>query len=161
MENHFKLRVNDQYEFQFSKADLESIDLVSTGKKTAHVLENHQSYHITFEHLGFHKRKYRVKVNNAPYDVQISNSLDLLIHAMGFELGAAAKVSQIDAPMPGLILEVSVKEGQEVKEGDALLILEAMKMENVITSPRDAIIKSVAVGHGEAVEKKQVLITFE
>ena len=63
--------------------------------------------------------------------------------------------------MPGLILEVSVEDGQEVKEGDALLILEAMKMENVITSPRDGKIKKIEVKQGEAVEKKHVLLTFE
>ncbi|MCL4125038.1 UNVERIFIED_CONTAM: hypothetical protein GTU68_001507 [Idotea baltica] len=63
--------------------------------------------------------------------------------------------------MPGLILEVKVKIGQEVKEDDPLLILEAMKMENVITSPRDGIIKSVTAIKGNTVEKGILLIEFE
>jgi len=63
--------------------------------------------------------------------------------------------------MPGLILDIHVDKGQEVKEDEALLILEAMKMENVITSPRDGIIKSVSVSKGEAIDKGHLLIEFE
>ena len=80
---------------------------------------------------------------------------------MGFEVGATKKVNDIKAPMPGLILDINVKVGQEVKENDALLILEAMKMENVLTSPRDGVIKSISVNKGNAVEKNQLLIVFE
>ncbi|MCL4126550.1 UNVERIFIED_CONTAM: hypothetical protein GTU68_064554 [Idotea baltica] len=63
--------------------------------------------------------------------------------------------------MPGLILEINIAVGQEVKENDSLLILEAMKMENILTSPRDGIIKSISVSKGDAVEKNQLLIEFE
>ena len=161
MENKYKLKVNDQYEFQFSTADLESLDLIKTGTDSLHLLDNHQTYTINFDAKDFNGKRYRVKVNNVNYNVSIANPLDLLIDELGFELGASALVSSIEAPMPGLILEVSVSQGQEVKEGDALLILEAMKMENVITSPRGGTIKSISVNEGEAVEKKHVLITFE
>ena len=70
-------------------------------------------------------------------------------------------VNDIKAPMPGLILEVNVKEGDEVKEGDYLLVLEAMKMENALTAPRDAVIKSISVEKGQTVEKNQLLIEME
>jgi biotin carboxyl carrier protein len=63
--------------------------------------------------------------------------------------------------MPGLILEIHVRIGQAVNENDPLLILEAMKMENVITSPRDGIIKSISVKKSDAVDKNQLLIEFE
>ena len=63
--------------------------------------------------------------------------------------------------MPGLILSIDVSPGQEVQEGDRLLILEAMKMENSFNSPRAGIIKSVVVKQGEAVDKGQLLIEFE
>ncbi len=63
--------------------------------------------------------------------------------------------------MPGLILEISVSEGQEVKEGDALLVLEAMKMENVLTAPKDGVIQAITVKKGDAVEKKQLLIEMQ
>ena len=85
----------------------------------------------------------------------------MLIKEMGFEVGASKQVNAIKAPMPGLILEISVEVGQEVKENDPLLILEAMKMENSILSPRDGVIKSVAMTKGAAVEKGALLIEFE
>ena len=161
MEKKYKLKVNEQYEFQFTTADITSLDLVITGNDSLHLLDNNQTYHINFDTKDFNEKKYGIKVNNANYEVSIANPLDLLIDKMGFELGASTQVSSIEAPMPGLILEVSVAEGEEVKEGDTLLILEAMKMENVIASPREGIIKKIAVKQGEAVEKKHVLITFE
>lgn len=80
---------------------------------------------------------------------------------MGFEIGATKKINEIKAPMPGLILSVDVKIGQEVKEDDSLLVLEAMKMENVLTSPRDGIIKYISITKGETVNKNQLLIEFE
>jgi biotin carboxyl carrier protein len=63
--------------------------------------------------------------------------------------------------MPGLILEISVVVGQSVKENDSILILGAMKMENSFLSPRDGVIKSIAVVIGDAVVKGQLLIEFE
>jgi biotin carboxyl carrier protein len=63
--------------------------------------------------------------------------------------------------MPGLVLEVSVTDGQPVNEGDRILILEAMKMENSILIHADATIKKVNVKAGQAVEKGQVLVELE
>ena len=80
---------------------------------------------------------------------------------MGLSLGADAVENEVHAPMPGLILEVNVSEGQEVKEGDALCVLEAMKMENALMAPRDGVIKSVQIAKGDAVEKGMLLIELE
>ena len=63
--------------------------------------------------------------------------------------------------MPGLIIEIAVVVGQTVKENDNLIILSAMKMENSFLSPRDGVIKSIAVSVGDAVEKNQLMIEFE
>ena len=63
--------------------------------------------------------------------------------------------------MPGLVLDIKVEVGQEVLEGEPLLVLEAMKMENVLKSPADVVVKSIDVKQQAAVEKNQVLITFE
>jgi biotin carboxyl carrier protein len=93
--------------------------------------------------------------------VAIANPLDILIKEMGFETGLAKQINAIKAPMPGLILEISVVVGQEVKENDNLIILGAMKMENSFLSPRDGIIKSISVAVGDAVDKGQLLIEFE
>jgi biotin carboxyl carrier protein len=62
--------------------------------------------------------------------------------------------------MPGLVLKIMVEPGQEVSKGDGLLILEAMKMENIIKAPTDGVVKSIEVEQSNAVEKNQVLIKF-
>ena len=80
---------------------------------------------------------------------------------MGFASNGAKSINAIAAPMPGLILDISIEEGQEVDENDQLVVLEAMKMENIITSPRKGVIKNIAIKVGDAVEKQQLLVEFE
>ncbi len=157
----YKIKVNNSFDFEVSKEHLQNLDAIETKANTFHILSEHQT--IEAEVLGsdFNKKNYTVKVNSNVYTVDINDELDQLISELGFEIGATKQVNEIKAPMPGLILEISVSEGQEVKEDDALLILEAMKMENVINSPRDGIIKSITVSQGDTVDKNNLLIEFE
>ena len=66
----------------------------------------------------------------------------------------------ISCPMPGTILDIKVSAGQSVKKGDILLVLEAMKMENEITSPSDAVVKQVVVNKGASVNTGDTLIVL-
>ena len=65
----------------------------------------------------------------------------------------------IKSPMPGLIISVPVREGQDVKKGDRLIVLESMKMQNELKAPRDGVIRSLRVKNGDNVEQNQVLLT--
>ncbi len=161
MSNSYKLLVNQALTFDFSEKDLENLDAVGVGNEKFHILKDSNPYKVEIVSADFLSKKYTIKVNNNTYEVAISNPLDLLIQSMGIERGRTKVVNAIKAPMPGLILEISVCVGQEVKENDPLLILEAMKMENSFLSPRDGIIKSIAVSIGNAVDKGQLLIEFE
>ncbi len=67
----------------------------------------------------------------------------------------------VTAPMPGDIVEVKVQPGQKVGVGEALCVLDAMKMKNVIHSPQDGVVASVEVSPGQAVDYGAVLVTFE
>ncbi len=67
----------------------------------------------------------------------------------------------LKAPMPGMVMTVAVVEGQHVEAGAALVVLEAMKMENELRAPAAAVVKEVRVKPGQAVEKGQVLVEFE
>ena len=80
---------------------------------------------------------------------------------MGFGSGSSKQIKEIKAPMPGLVLEIAVVDGQDIKEGDKILILEAMKMENCIIIQTNARIKKILVAAGQAVEKGQVLVELE
>ncbi len=159
--NPSKAVVNDTHEFEFDDKALSQFDSIETSNNHFHVLDHHKSFSAEIVSSNLNKGFYEVKVNNNRYKVQINNALDELIKDMGFEIGSPKMISDIKAPMPGLVLEINIKNGQEVKENDTLLILEAMKMENVLTSPRDGIIKSVAIKKGDAVDKNQLLVEFE
>ena len=161
MNNNYKLSVNNSNSFEFTESDLEKLDAVRVEKSKFHILNDSKPYQVEIISTDFIAKKYTVKVNNNTYEVAISNPLDELIKSMGIERGKTKVVNAIKAPMPGLILEISVEVGQSVKENDPLLILEAMKMENSFLSPRDGIIKSIAVVKGNTVDKGQLLIEFE
>jgi pyruvate carboxylase subunit B len=77
------------------------------------------------------------------------------------ETGALSKLAQLKAPMPGLVVAVQVKPGQEVRKGDGLVIVEAMKMENELKATGAGKVKEIKVKQGQAVEKNEVLVVFE
>jgi biotin carboxyl carrier protein len=161
MNVNYKLLVANGPTFEVSTQDLQNFDAIPVTDSQFHVLKNNKPYKAEIISADFISKKYTVKVNNNTYEVAISDALDELIKSMGIERGRTKVVNAIKAPMPGLILEINVSVGQEVKENDPLLILEAMKMENSFLSPRDGVIKSIAVEKGNAVDKGQLLIEFE
>ena len=157
----YKVNVNDTFHFDVEKKDVSQLDAVSVETNKFHILQENTPYKAEIVTSDFNQKSYTVKVNNNTYKVAISNPLDVLIKEMGFEVGLTKQINFIKAPMPGLILEISVVVGQEVKENDNLIILGAMKMENSFLSPRDGIIKTISVSMGDAVDKGQLLIEFE
>jgi len=72
-----------------------------------------------------------------------------------------ANSKSLTSPIPGVVKDVKVKPGDKVKENDPVLILEAMKMETVISSPMDGVIKEVLVDSSQNVQQGEVLVTFE
>mgnify|MGYP000117477628 CR=1 FL=1 len=161
MSKNFKIKVNNTIDFEINEDDVSNLDALEVSDGKYHILQENKSFKAEVIETDFNNKSYQVKVNNNNYNVKISNKLDLLIKDMGFSVGTTKQVNSIKAPMPGLILEINIKIGQNVKENDSLLILEAMKMENSITSPRDGTIKSITIKNGDAVEKNQLLIEFE
>ena len=160
MSDVFKVKVDNSSEFDISKNDISKLDAVSTKGKY-HILQNNSSFKAEVLNSDFNNKTYSVLVNSNTYEVKIANNLDQLISKMGFSQGTNKQINKIKAPMPGLKLDVMVKEGQTVQEDDALLILEAMKMENVIVSQREGTIKTISVKKGDAVDKNNLLIEFE
>ncbi len=161
MDTSYKLLVNNSGSFELTESSLKNLDAVCIKQSKFHILKDNKPYKAEIVSADFIAKKYTIKVNNNTYEVAISDALDELIKSMGIERGRTKVVNAIKAPMPGLILEISVEVGQAVKENDPLLILEAMKMENSFLSPRDGVIKSIAVEKGNAVDKGQLLVEFE
>lgn len=107
------------------------------------------------------KKDLKLKVNGTVYDVNLKDRIDFFLEDQGMTDLTKVVINNLKAPMPGLVLEVKVQEGMEVKEGEPVLILEAMKMENVIKSPTSSKIKKINISQGMAVEKNQILIEFD
>jgi biotin carboxyl carrier protein len=102
-----------------------------------------------------------VKVGGVLREVIVFDERALLLDKMGMNTGDSGADLQLCAPMPGKVLSVLVEAGQDVKVGDSLLILEAMKMENIIKSAVDGTIEDVNAKAGLAVEKGELLVAFK
>jgi biotin carboxyl carrier protein len=93
--------------------------------------------------------------------VNVRDEKELLLEKMGFRVGTSGGGGQLKAPMPGKILKVLVNSGINVKAGDPVIILEAMKMENELKSPADGTLIAVHVDEGQSVEKNELLLEIE
>ncbi len=111
-------------------------------------------------------KKYRVNVNGSLYEIEIEEmsapaTMSAPAPAAKAPVAAApAGGAQVKAPMPGTILDVKVQNGQTVKKGTVLCILEAMKMENEIQAPCDGKITSLNVRKGDSVETQALICTI-
>jgi biotin carboxyl carrier protein len=163
----YKATINGK-QFEITEADNkllvngEAVDLNSTEVSDGyfHILLKNKSYRAEVVKVDHSTKTFTFKINGRIYPVVLKNKFDLLLEKMGMSGNATSKVNNIKAPMPGLIIDLRVKEGDQVNTGDTLIILEAMKMENSIKSPGQAQVKSVKVKKGESVEKGQTLIEF-
>jgi len=135
-------------------------DIVKISEGYFHILYKNKSYRAEVVKADRATKTFQFKINGKIHAVEVKDKFDLLLEKMGMTNGAAAKINNIKAPMPGLVIDLKVKAGDAVKTGDPLLILEAMKMENILKSPGDSTIKNVKIKKGVSVEKGQVLIEF-
>lgn len=161
MKESYSVSVDENYEFQLVKKNTENIDQTELSGQKIHLLHNNKSFEIELLENEFINRNYSVKVNGNIYRVNVGTPLDALIKEMGLSLGNDSFEDEIHAPMPGIILEVNVAEGDEVKKDDSLCVLEAMKMENTLTASRDGIVKTVNIAKGDTVDKGKLLIELE
>ncbi|GAA4835132.1 acetyl-CoA carboxylase biotin carboxyl carrier protein subunit [Algivirga pacifica] len=141
----------------------QSIPLDIAKLKEGHfsIIHNDQTFDVVVVDADYEQKAFTIKVNNQRFTLTAKTDLDLMLEKLGMNTQVNTVVSDIKAPMPGLILTYSVEEGQEISKGTPLLILEAMKMENVIKSPRDGVIKKLNRKAGENVEKNTVLVSFQ
>ncbi|PTX15208.1 biotin carboxyl carrier protein [Pontibacter mucosus] len=136
-------------------------DISPIGPQTFHIIKGARSFTAEVVSANYQDKTFTFKINGAVQTVSVKDRFDLLLDQLGMSNANSHKVNDVKAPMPGLILEVKVQPGQEVKKGDPIMILEAMKMENILKSPGDGVVKEVKVQVRQNVEKNQVLILFQ
>ncbi len=164
----YKLKINNKYEYELDKngdgllingssvpADIKQINTTSW-----HIINNLRSYNVEVINFNGSEKTAQIKVNNNIYNITAKDQFDILLDKLGLSSLNAAKISEIKAPMPGMVLKVFANEGMEIKKGDNLFILEAMKMENIIKAPADVTVKKVKIKPGDKVEKGQILMVF-
>jgi biotin carboxyl carrier protein len=136
-------------------------DLQAINEHTFHAIYQGKSFTIEVVKADFSEKNFLLKINGQKVEYSAKDAIDLLLEKMGLQGKSSAKINQLKAPMPGLIVDVRVAVGQKVSKGENLLVLEAMKMENIIKSPTEGTIKAIKVQKGENVEKNKILIEFE
>jgi len=137
------------------------LDFISLDEHNYHVISGERSFLATLEKVDYLAKSFVFKINGGLYEVKIADQFDQTVNRLGLTAHASTKFKDVKAPMPGLVLDVMVEVGQSVTKGDALLILEAMKMENVLKSPGDGVVKAIKVLKGAAVNKNQILLEME
>lgn len=156
----YKIHVDGQ-SFDLSKETVAELDMLQVGKQDFHVLQDNQSYHCKVIETDYENKTLTIEVNGSKYTLNIEDEYDLLVKKMGLSKFVAHKISSIKAPMPGLIIDILIEPGQTIEKGTPLLILEAMKMENVLKSEGDGVVKSIEVVKSQAVDKGHILIEME
>ncbi len=157
---------NDAYEVKvlgkelFLNDELFDWDISKIKDNYYHILKDNKSYTLEVVEVDMDKKTIGLKINNEHFHLSVKSKLDLLLDKLGMSANNAAKLQELKAPMPGLILKIMVTEGQEVKKGDSIMILEAMKMENIIKSPGEGLVQSIVAKEGDSVEKNTLLVKF-
>ena len=131
--------------------------------------DDHRFFKLTYKGQSFHgeiledgseNNELKIKVNHRVFSVKKKGELDELIAALGLDKPKVRKLKELQAPMPGRIVQITVEVGQELNIGDEILSLEAMKMENVLKAEGIGKVKTILIKPDQVVDKGSVLIEF-
>ena len=136
-------------------------DLQRISEKEFSLIYNQRSFYIQVLKNDPANKKMLLSVNGKKCQVELQDEYDALLKKLGMDTAGSKQVKELKAPMPGLVVEVLVTEGELVQKDQPLVILEAMKMENVLKAQAEVNIGAIQVKKGAAVEKNQVLIKYK
>jgi biotin carboxyl carrier protein len=134
------------------------VDFANIGRSNLYsLLIDNQSFEAMVEERD---GKWEVLLRGRLYSVDVADDRARLMAARADNLMPESGELIVQAPMPGLVVAVSVEIGQEVERGDAVVILESMKMENELRTPRAGTVERIAVKPGDSVEQQQTLVVI-
>lgn len=113
------------------------------------------------DNVSYQKHTVEFTLNGQWCSVKVRDEQDLLLDKLGFKTSAELGEGQLNAPMPGKILEIMVSEGDSVEMGDSVAILEAMKMENELKAPISGTISQISAAEGDSLEKNALILEIE
>lgn len=160
-----KTRINNKHAFSIEKRGEDySINDSICACEIQKVEENHFLLHLNnhtyLAYVTSNKKHLAITINHREYHIEIQDENDLILEKLGINAKQVKRHEQLQAPMPGLIIDILVHKGDSVKSGQPLIILKAMKMENIIKSPHDGVINEVFVKKDQKIEKDAVMIQF-
>lgn len=162
-----QIKINDNSEFSIEEensvftlnGEKKNVDILKISDNHYSIIKDNKSFEV--EVAAQEGKNFKLLINGNEYESTVKDGLDLLLDKMGISAANNAIENELKSPMPGLVLDIKVKVGQTVAEGEGIIVLEAMKMENVLKAPADVVIKSILVEKGKNVEKNAVLVEFE
>lgn len=113
------------------------------------------------DNVSHDKHTITFTLNDNWHSVEVRNEQDLLLDRLGFKTAGELGEGELNAPMPGKMLEIMVEEGDTIEMGDPVAILEAMKMENELNAPINGTIGAVQVEEGDSLEKDALILEIE
>jgi biotin carboxyl carrier protein len=153
-ENEVKFNENDKssYEYKFITDELLQVRINNV---------NYLFKAETVTDSDIKNTEFILKHDSKYYHLVCKNELELLTEKFAKNRGGAKIKNELLSPMPGAIVKINVKEGDEVKKGDVLIVLEAMKMENELKALANCKIQKILVEEKMSVDKNHLLIKFE
>lgn len=154
---------NEQFEIEIDKegavtlnGELRHVDFLSLGESLYSVIMENKSIQVVIDDDQGH---YSVMLEGRLYDGQVLDERALLMAQRRGTLGVSS--GEVIAPMPGLIVAVSVEVGQEIAQGQTVVILESMKMQNELKSPIDGVVEQIQVSPGQTVDKNALMVVVK
>ena len=131
------------------------------------ILRQHLSYSLLVDGMSFETNIYQdngfweVLMRGKQFSIRVEDERERLLRTASGQGSFEKGKFILQSPMPGMVIDIPVKEGQEVEEGAVLVILESMKMQNELIAPRAGIITRIETNLHDNVERKQVLLVLE
>ena len=136
-------------------------EIKDLGNSCYKIINKSQSIAIEVLDIEFATKTMQIRSQHTVYDIVFKDNIDLVLDQLGIKRNNDTKSTSIKAPMPGKVLQIVAKEGDQIEKGGAILILEAMKMENVLKAESDCTIKKVLINNDDSVEKNQILVELD
>lgn len=139
---------------------LEAHSAAVPGVPVLHLLLGQDSWTIAWQKLDARPPRWALGAAGERFEIEVQDDRSKQIEALTGQGRKAAAAGVVKAPMPGLVVRIEVKEGDTVATGSALVVVEAMKMENELRATQGGVVARVHVAAGDKVEKGQTLVTF-
>lgn len=157
----FRVTIDDHDHVEISEEEVQQANLIKVDDRKYHAIVGTKNYTLELTELDLRAKTMLLNVNGRTFHIHIEDQLDLLIERLGLDRHSTKKSPPLLAPMPGLVVKIMVQPGAAIHAGDGLVVLEAMKMENVLKATQGGVVQEVKVQPGQAVKQGEMLMSFE